>query len=331
MKKSGGILHNLGAIVLGTIAVLAFVLTSLSIWIHQTVLVTDRFVGIVTDVTSEPQVIDSVSTRLSVQVVDRLQVESRLENLLPDVLDRLAPRIADALRDRLADASINLLSGEQFQEGWRTVLTTLHSDLVAVMRGETENVTISDNTLTIDLLGIAGKLIEQLQADGVIPAEVSLPDFNVIDNREALIAELSSRLQAQIPPDFGQVQVANVTGLQQLSTLIQQFDTAILVMVVITLVAIVLTFVWAHRRWRALFVMALFVEILLALMLVAVVVAQGTATDAMAQPEGRVMAAAFVNRVGQSLFSWLAWTAVFVAIFAAIVAVIGAFRTVRDY
>lgn len=327
----GGFLHNLGAIVLGTIAGLAFVLTSVTMWLQQTVLVTDNFVGLVTAVTDDPQVIDSVSTRLSIQVVDRLEVETRLQNLLPDALDRLAVPVTNALRDRLAEASSNFLTSEQFQDGWRTVLTTVHRDLVAVLRGDTENVTISNGTLTIDLLGIAGKLVEQLQADGVIPSDIALPDFNVIDNREALIAELSSRLQAQIPPDFGQVHIANVNGLQTASTIVQQSDTALIVLAAITIVFTLLTFIWAHRRWRGLFVLAIFVEILLAIMLLALVATQGWATDVMAQPEGRVVAAAFVDKVTGSLFAWLAWTAVFVAIFAAIVAVIGAFRSVREY
>jgi hypothetical protein len=327
----GGFLHNLGAIVLGTIAVLAFVLTSFSLWLHQTVLDTNKFVGIVTQSTADPVVIDNVSNRLSVQVVDRLELQTRLENLLPDALDRLAVPLTDAVRDRLAEGATNLLTSEDFQDGWHTVLTTVHGNLVAFLRGETENLTIADGTLTIDLLGIAGKLIEQLQADGVIPSDISLPDFNVIDNREAIIAELSTRLQAQIPPDFGQVQIANVNGLQTASIIVQQADTAVLALAVVTIVFTLLTMVWANRRWRALFVMAVFVEILLALVLLGLVGAQGWTADVMADPEGRALAAAFISNVSGSLFAWLGWTAVFVAIFAAVVAVIGSFRTVRNY
>jgi hypothetical protein len=77
--------------------------------------------------------------------------------------------------------------------------------------------------------------------------------------------------------------------------------------------------------------MALFVEILLALILLGLVGAQGWAADVMDNPEGRALAASFISSVSGSLFAWLAWTAVFVAIFAAVVALIGSFRTVRSY
>src|SRR4051794_1107170 len=111
MRKA---LHNALVGLLLLVASLAFVLTSVAGWTHQTALDPNRFVAVVTNATTDPQVIDSLGARIADQVVTRLALEQRLANLLPDALDRLAVPVAQAVHDRIDRATTNVLSSAEF-------------------------------------------------------------------------------------------------------------------------------------------------------------------------------------------------------------------------
>src|SRR3954465_14964995 len=107
MRRRGPI-RNLFVGFLAILASLAFVATALAGWTHQTALVTDRFVGVVSDVTTDPQVADSLGARVADQIVTRLGLEQRLANLLPDRLDRLAQPLTASARERVPPGVGNL-------------------------------------------------------------------------------------------------------------------------------------------------------------------------------------------------------------------------------
>jgi type IV secretory pathway VirB2 component (pilin) len=312
------LLHNVVAATLGLTTVLLLVFSAVVGWMHQTVLVTDRFVSVVTDVTEDPLVVAAVSDRLAAQVVTALDVQLRLENLLPDRLDQLAGRVTTAVQTRIGDAAEQLLLGEGFKEGWNKILTALHSGLLSVLRGEADNVQLSDGSLTIDLLGIGGVLIADLQADGVLPTDISLPDFGVIDDRDAFLASLGTALDAQLPADFGQVEIADAAALSRLSALVQQSDMLVVALPLIGLIFLGLTLLWANQRWRALFRVALGVIVLVGIMWLALAGAQGWAADALTRPDSRVVLSAFVGELAESLSAWLGGVAAMVAVVAVI-------------
>src|SRR4051794_1382009 len=135
MRKA---LHNLIVGLLILVSSLTFVLTAIAGWTHQTVLVPDRFVSVVTNVTSNPQVIDSLGTRIADQVVTRLSLEQRLANLLPDALDRLAQPVTQAVHDRIDIAASKLLSSADFQQLWTAALTRLHTGFLNIVNGNAQ-------------------------------------------------------------------------------------------------------------------------------------------------------------------------------------------------
>ncbi len=180
-----------------------------------------------------------------------------------------------------------------------------------------------NGTLTIDLLTIVQGLIVQLQADGVLPSDVALPDFGLIDDREAFIARLNTALDAELPPDFGQVQIADATRLQQLSTFVQQADVAVVGLVVAALLLILLAVLFAHRKARALFFVGLGIELLLLLVALGMIGARSWAADSLASPDGRPVVSAFVDELAGSLILWLSWTAIAVGVVAVLGAILG--------
>ena len=72
------------------LACLTILLTTLAVWTHQVALNTNRFTNLVSDVVTDPAVTDPISRRISIQVVDALGVQERLEARLPDAIKPLA-------------------------------------------------------------------------------------------------------------------------------------------------------------------------------------------------------------------------------------------------
>ena len=65
------------------LACLSILLTTMAVWTHQVALNTNRFTALVGTVVTDPAVTDPISARISIQVVDALGVQARLEDAPP--------------------------------------------------------------------------------------------------------------------------------------------------------------------------------------------------------------------------------------------------------
>lgn len=306
--------HSVLTGLLATLACLLVATTLVATWTYATVLNTDRFVGTVSAVTSDPAVISSASDKFATQVVVALQIQSRLEALLPDRLDPLAAKFADAVRDRIATAVQSGLSSARFQAFWVDALHEMHSRLLALLRGDAPNAELSNGVLTIDLLGAISDALHQLQADGVIDQSVPLPEWSGEGSRQATIDVLNRQLTLTLPPDFGYVEVTNVAWLEQLSGLVKAADTLVIVLVVLSAV-LVAAAIWAiDRRKRAVALMTLTIEVLLLIAgSIAAYVGGPLAADIAAQ-NNLALILGFASELAGSLMGWLAVAAVGVAV-----------------
>src|SRR5262245_44787610 len=71
------------AVALVVLTCFAFIGSLLSVWVNQQLLNTDNFVSAVNPLLKDPGVVDSVSAYVADQVVEALDVQSRVENALP--------------------------------------------------------------------------------------------------------------------------------------------------------------------------------------------------------------------------------------------------------
>jgi hypothetical protein len=306
--------HNFVATLLVVLACISLTATAVAAWSHQTLLVTDRFVAVVSDVTDDPAVLDRLGNGLSDQVVERLALEQRLANALPGPLARLAVPLTAAVNERIAAAAEKLLASEEFQSVWERALTRAHSTFLKVVRGQSEYVEEVNGKLTVDLLGLTGAVIDQLKADGVIDPQIQLPDLSDTSDHPALVARLGTALQANLPPDFGQVPIADAAAVDRLAKLLRQFDLIVGGLIVLSLVLVLLALWWADRRWRALASISLGTIVVIGLLMLVLYVVQDAVGDAIAVPEGKVILGTLVNRLLGSLMSWLAVLAFALAI-----------------
>ena len=312
--------HNALAGLLATIACLLVVVTLVATWSYATLLNTDRFVGTVSAVTSNEDVIASASDKLATQVVAGFQIQSRLETLLPDRLDPLAAKFADAVQQRIAEAVQRGLSSERFQGLWVPALETMHSRLLLLLRGEAPNAQLANGVLTIDLLGVISEVLHQLQADGVISESVQLPDWSGEESHQATIDILNSQLTLTLPPDFGEIEVTNVAWLESLSAAVRAADIAVVLLAVLS-AAFVAAAVWvADRRKRAVLLMTLAIELLLLVVGLAAGVAGGPIAADIAARQNLAVILAFASVLAGSLMGWLGASALGVAVIGLVTA-----------
>src|SRR5215217_3739681 len=92
-------------LILVLLAALGVIASVLSIWSHQVLLNTDRFVATVEPVARDPEVISAVSQRVGEEIVIALDIQRRAADVLPEragfLTDSLATAKADFIQNRL--------------------------------------------------------------------------------------------------------------------------------------------------------------------------------------------------------------------------------------
>ncbi len=300
-----GIIHNFFVGLLVLLASLTFVFTAIGGWTHQTALVGDRFVATITSATTDPVVIDSLGTRIADQVVDKLGLQQRLTDKLPAPLVRLAEPLTQAVHDRIEQAADKVLSSPQFQSFFATALTGLHNGLLNVVNGNSQYFTTTNGKLTLDLIAVMDAVITQLQTDGVLPTVDDFPRFAAAADRTDFLAKLSTYTQSQLPPDFGQIPIADASSVDAIANALHLFDQALIGMAVLAIVLALAALVFADRRWNAVAWLGFTSVFFLGLAIIALVGIEGYADGAVANPDNRVLLAALVRSLAQSLAEWL--------------------------
>jgi hypothetical protein len=172
----------------GIIAVTLIVLASillpfagLTVWVRNLMLNTDRYVQTVSPVTSDPAVQEAIATRVSVALVDQLQVEQRAKAALPDRAQFLAAPITTGATQLVHNATLRLVTTDQFQKLWDAANRRAHDQIVAALTGRDTKHVVNDNGKVVLELGpIAVKVAQQLSKIGfALPSSFDVNRLNV--------------------------------------------------------------------------------------------------------------------------------------------------------
>ena len=234
------------------LACLTILVTTVAVWTHQVALNTDRFTSLVSNAVTEPAVTDPIATRITDQVVDALDVQGRLEARLPDAIKPLAGSLEAAVAERI-DARLKIaLRDPRLQNALIQTVSFSHAQLVRLLRGETDNLSIVDGYLTLDAFPVVGAALTELQSMGLIPANVQLPDLSAPDAPAVLAQRLDSALGVTLPPDFGTVRLMPVARLAAAQNVVRIFDLVVIVLIVLSALLVALALWLAPNRRRML-------------------------------------------------------------------------------
>jgi hypothetical protein len=235
------------ALVLACLTILA---TTVAIWTHQVALNTNRFTSLVGNVVTDPAITDPISRRISIQVVDALGVQSRLEARLPDAVKPLSGALTAAVTERIDQRLRVAFQDSRLQNALVGTISFTHAQIVRLLRGESDVVGIVDGYLTLDVFPVVGTALTELQSMGLIPPEVQLPDLTAADAPQVLSQRLESSLGVTLPPDFGTIRLMPAERLSAARTVVRVFDLVVILLVILSVLLVALALWLAADRRR---------------------------------------------------------------------------------
>src|SRR5215203_2356812 len=117
------------AVALAVVAALCITLAAISTWTRATVLDTERYVAVVTDLGGDERVIGVVSQRLAAQTVVALDIEARVAGVLPPRATFLAPTLTERIEASVARGISRLIASDRAQVIWSEANRRLHTRL----------------------------------------------------------------------------------------------------------------------------------------------------------------------------------------------------------
>jgi hypothetical protein len=294
-----------------------------TVWAHQVLLNTDRYTAIVATVSDDPAVIAAISTRLAETAVTALDIQGRLESVLPDRAAVIAAPVTDQIEQRLEQVVREALASPGFQTFWVDANRFLHEKVVAFLRGDTTVLQTRDGIVYLDVYPLVDAVLRQLQATGIIPADAELPDVSGFELGTAGRAVLERSLGVTLPEDFSSIPIFESSRLERLQSVVQAFDLITIGTVVLTALLLLGAILLARRRRRM--VMAVGLGAVAGLMLLSIVVRLGRAlvVDAIATPQGAAAVEAIFDAAITDLRGMLIWVAIIGAIVALVAYLVG--------
>ena len=258
------------------LACLTILITTVAVWAHQVAFNTDRFTALVSDVIDEPAVTDPIAAQVSQQVVDGLDLQTRIAARLPDAMKPLAVPITTSLQEAITSRLERALSNPDVQKALVSTISVAHEKVMNLLRDRSDAVQVVNGYVVIDVWPMVDTALAQLKTMGLIPADIQLPDLSEADIGSKLGPVLESKLGITLPADFGTIQLMPADQLLAARTVVRVFDLVVILLIVLSVVLVLLA-LWlsSNRRHMVIF---LSLGTLLAFLLARLVT--NTATDA---------------------------------------------------
>jgi hypothetical protein len=158
-------------ILCGVLVVIVCVLVPVSIlavWTRNTLLDTDQYVETVGPLAGNQAIQQAVADRIVIVLKERVDLESKVEEALPERAKFVVPFVAQGIRGFIRDQALRLLQSEQFQTLWDGANRRAHRQVVALLTGnEGGRIRTKDGKVAIELGPVIEKVNEKLTDLGV--------------------------------------------------------------------------------------------------------------------------------------------------------------------
>ncbi|MEU6140930.1 hypothetical protein ABZ848_11270 [Streptomyces sp. NPDC047081] len=240
------------AVLVALVAILT-VTSVVGVWGARTTLNTGRWVATVGPLPDNPAVNAAVSTYLTDQIFDQLDVEQRLSEALPDRAAFAAAPVTAAVHDYMKDTISKLIRTEQFQNLWRATNRSAHARIVDVLEKRNENVRTSDDTVTLNLLPMVNNALNSLeeQLPSLFGKQLDLPELSSGEIPPGLHDRIEKALGVTLPDDFAQIRLYNRHELGQLQQAVVVFKRALVGLLIGTVLLLALALWISPNRRRS--------------------------------------------------------------------------------
>jgi hypothetical protein len=155
-----------------------------SVWVHNQVSDTDRFVRTMSPLISDPDVQNALTNRLTATVFQYVDVQGladeavdalAAQGLPPQVADRLGtltPTLASAVTSFAHDKIAELVASPAFVSAWNQALRAAHRQMVSVLSGNSASIVIEGDTVRLDLAPFIGLVKDRLSEAGLTAVDL---------------------------------------------------------------------------------------------------------------------------------------------------------------
>ena len=156
------------AFVLVVLFAVALYAANHAVWFATTVLSTDQFVDTLAPLPEDPAVATALGAQFATSVVENNDVAGTIAELLPDGIAFISVPITEAIQGVIADASTQIIGSDIFAQVWERSLRFTHNAVIVVLDGGPRgNLIAEDDTVAIDLSGLAAEVDARLSSLGI--------------------------------------------------------------------------------------------------------------------------------------------------------------------
>ncbi len=150
-NEGGAGQHRLLVAVLVALGALCILVSTVSVWVRDVALDSDAWVDQSGKLLESPEIQDALAAFIVEEAYSAGEVQAQLEAALRPELKPLAGPASAQLQSVATEAAARALARPRVQELWRTANRAGHEQLIAVLEGETERVTLVDDSVVLDL------------------------------------------------------------------------------------------------------------------------------------------------------------------------------------
>jgi hypothetical protein len=171
--------RSLLAVVLIVLGCVLAPVAGVSVWVHNQVSDTDRFVRSIGPLVDDADIQSALTNRLTATVFQFVDVQGIADDavdalgaqgLPPAVVTRLStltPTLASAVTGFVHDKIGELVASPQFASVWNQVIRTASRQMNAILSGDSESVVVRDDTVFLDLAPFIDLAKERLSDAGL--------------------------------------------------------------------------------------------------------------------------------------------------------------------
>ena len=172
-KKGRG--RGIAAWVIFTIAAILLPIALTAFWAQRTLTDTERYVATVAPLSQDPTIQEAVGTLVTDKTVAKLDVQNKLDAILPPKLEQLGPILAGGVATLVTRAINAFLTSPQFHDLWVLINTSIQKSTIAALSGNpTGPVTIQGDEVILDT-GEALTAVKQRLVDRGVPFAADIP------------------------------------------------------------------------------------------------------------------------------------------------------------
>lgn len=253
------------AVLVGVMAVVGLLTSVFALWARAVIFDSSKVGDAVEAAMAEPEVTAALAAEITDRTIEAVDLERRIDDLLPENLSPLGPALVGGVRTAVDDRLEDVLATESTRTFVAQVAERGHARLMRVLEGEgiADGVTVEDDEVRVNLLPLVGLGLREVQEFGYL-GDVEVPELAIGGDPAEQIAALERSFGRDLPVDFGQLTVYRDEAVAKAGEtvetarrMLQLAKRALAVVLVVTLASYTATVLLAVRRARAVLVLAL--------------------------------------------------------------------------